>query len=172
MSRKSKKRARPSSQTQPTNKEPARDADEVLGATANRSRSGFRIATFEARYVSGPLPSPDILKQYDTVVPGSAERIITMAEQQGDHRRDLERKVIDSNIANERRGQRLGFILTLAAMAFGVLLVQKGATAAGVTSVLGALAVLAGVFVYGKYAGRRELAEKTRQVPPPSSSKQ
>jgi uncharacterized membrane protein len=42
----------------------------------------------------GPLPHPAVLKQYDDVVPGAAERIMRMAEQQAQHRQDLEAHVI------------------------------------------------------------------------------
>ena len=42
----------------------------------------------------GPLPPPSDLQEYDNVVPGAAERIIRMAENQSEHRRELERKVV------------------------------------------------------------------------------
>ncbi len=47
---------------------------------------------------SGPLPPPEILKRFDKVVPCTAERIIKMAEEQSAHRRELEKRVIDSDI--------------------------------------------------------------------------
>ena len=39
-----------------------------------------RMLSLEASSFSGPLPPPELLKQYDEVVPGAAERIISMAE--------------------------------------------------------------------------------------------
>jgi uncharacterized membrane protein len=53
---------------------------------------------------SGPLPPPAILAQYDRVVPGAAERIITMAEEQSRHRRPMESQLVVSDIADARRG--------------------------------------------------------------------
>lgn len=38
-----------------------------------------------------------MLKQYDEVLPGAAERILKMAEEQSTHRKQLERKVIDGD---------------------------------------------------------------------------
>ncbi len=35
---------------------------------------------------SGPLPPPQVLGQYDEILPGAAERILRMAEKQQDHR--------------------------------------------------------------------------------------
>lgn len=52
----------------------------------------------------GPLPPPEILQQYNEILPGAANRIITMAEEQSSHRRILESKVINSDIINSRLG--------------------------------------------------------------------
>src|SRR3989338_3375865 len=52
---------------------------------------------------SGPLPPPEVLRQFDQVVPGAAERIIKMAEQQFAHRTELEKKVIDSDIRQSKQ---------------------------------------------------------------------
>ena len=43
---------------------------------------------------SGPLPHPDIMKGYDDIVPGAAERILKMAENQQNHRFKLEEKIV------------------------------------------------------------------------------
>ena len=42
------------------------------------------IAT--ATFHSGPLPDPDTLGRYDMVIPGAADRIIKIAENQAIHR--------------------------------------------------------------------------------------
>ncbi|MDR0430138.1 MAG: DUF2335 domain-containing protein [Tannerellaceae bacterium] len=47
----------------------------------------------------GPLPSPDILQGIENVVPGSAERIIVMAEKEQDFRHRRERKITNANIS-------------------------------------------------------------------------
>ena len=54
----------------------------------NPSISPARVTTYTE--VSGPIPSPQILQQYNNIVPGAAERIIRMAEKQSDHRMALE----------------------------------------------------------------------------------
>lgn len=51
---------------------------------------------------SGPLPPPEVLCRFEEVVHGSAERIIKMAEEQTSHRKELEKKVIDSDIARSK----------------------------------------------------------------------
>jgi len=52
------------------------------------------IVKATAEVHSGPLPPPSLLSQYDKVVPGAAEGIIAMAENQSKHRQELEAEVI------------------------------------------------------------------------------
>lgn len=47
------------------------------------------------RFTEGPLPPPDILEAYDKVVPNGADRIMSLAERQSQHRQDMEARVIE-----------------------------------------------------------------------------
>ncbi len=49
-------------------------------------------------YHEGPFPHPEILEGMDKIVPGAAERIIKMAEDESAHRRAIENRVTDANI--------------------------------------------------------------------------
>lgn len=110
---------------------------------------------------SGPLPHPDILKRFDEVVPGAAERILVMAEEQSAHRRSLERKVIDSDIARSKWGQVLGFCIAIAGLvASGWIAVYGSAITGGVIGA-GTLASLVWVFMYGAKTRSKERIEKS-----------
>ena len=50
------------------------------------------IHEIKATVHKGPLPDPYTFEQYDKVVPGAADRILTKFEQQVDHRLDMERR--------------------------------------------------------------------------------
>jgi len=39
----------------------------------------------------GPITPPELLRQYDEIVPGAADRILEMAEEQSKHRQSCER---------------------------------------------------------------------------------
>lgn len=98
----------------------------------------------------GPVPPPELLNQYDVVVPGAADRLLFMAEEEGRHRRGLVDRAVDANIASDKRGQYLGFVI---AMTFGVMafwLILQGRTVGG--SVLGTvdLGALVALFVIGR----------------------
>lgn len=74
---------------------------------------------------AGPIAHPRHLAAYEQILPGSAERIIRMAEKAQDHNVAMERMVVNAEIADTKRGMLFGFaaltiLLALATM-FGLL---------------------------------------------------
>jgi len=128
-----------------------------LPANTHKSNRTSVTATQQTFYHhQGPLPPAESLAQYEKVAPGSAERIIAMAEQQAVHRQVMEKKVIDSDIANSRRGLIYGLIIGLTAVVGGCACVMTGHDVSG--SIIGGtgLTGLVGVFVYGSRERRKE----------------
>src|SRR3989338_5638440 len=109
---------------------------------------------------SGPLPPPEVLQKFEEVVPGSADRIIKMAEGQFAHRIDLEKKVISSDIQQSKYGQILGFVIAIAGLLVAMVVTIQGYQAAG--SIIGGatLASLVGVFMYGSKVRSEERKQK------------
>ena len=58
---------------------------------------------YSATY-SGPVPHPAILKRFEELLPGSAERLFREFEVQAEHRRSLERRVIASDTLSQALG--------------------------------------------------------------------
>ena len=122
----------------------------------------------EASAWAGPLPKPDILRRYDEILPGAAERILKMAEDQQKHHHDQERRqlemylmAVQSDSKRSNRGLWAGFAITLVGLGGGIILVYAGHDwAGGVIAGLN-LASVAGVFVYGSHSRRAERAETT-----------
>jgi uncharacterized membrane protein len=83
------------------------------------------IQKVESEYFSGPLPSPAIMKQYEEILPGSAERILKMAEKQSDHRMALESAIIPKQQKESSRGQLFAFVLSLALIGGGIWAIIK-----------------------------------------------
>jgi len=112
---------------------------------------------------SGPLPPPEVLKRFDEIVPGAAERIIKMAEAQSEHRKDLEKKVIESDISRSKWGQILGFIISITGLIVsGFISIYGNAIVGGIVSV-SMLASLVGVFMYGSKTRAKEREEKSKE---------
>ncbi len=109
-------------------------------------------ATFE-----GPIPHPALLQGYDELVPGAADRLIRMAEDQAAHEREMESKALGSDIKDResaRRealvGQLFGLTIGLAAIVGATLAAVNGAQWFGAALGVGGIAGLVGVFVYGR----------------------
>ncbi len=113
--------------------------------------------------VSGPIPAPQILQQYNTILPGAAERIIRMAEKQSDHRMDLEKKVVYSNV----KKSYIGMVLASAIACYG-LWIAKEISVRGNPATAGIIATLdigglISIAVYNIRAQRKE-REKRREA--------
>jgi uncharacterized membrane protein len=98
-----------------------------------------------------------MLRKYEDLLPGSADRIISMAEKQSAHRQALEAKVVSSNCSNERLGMLLGFGVVVLVVGAGTYALVIGKDIAGIASIVAALGSLVGVFVYGKSQQKKEL---------------
>lgn len=81
-----------------------------------------------------------------------------MAEEQAAHRRAIEARMIAEKLAAERRGQVFAFILVLVAIGVGGGLVAFDKDIGGLTAIVGALASVVAIFIYG----RRKDAEERR----------
>lgn len=114
------------------------------------------VLAYEQRLFVGPLPHPELLAGYERASPGSAERIIAMAEKQGDHRRAQEDRLLDANIASEKRGQLLAFLLATLVCGGGIYLLAIGKGISGLVALLAPLAGLIGIFIYTAREQRKQ----------------
>ena len=72
---------------------------------------------------SGPIPPPSIIEGYERVLPGSADRIITMAEKQSEHRQRMEEKMIDSEARDGLLGVVFAFLLGIEYIIAAIIMV-------------------------------------------------
>ena len=107
-----------------------------------------------------PLPPPAMLAGYEQALPGSADRIVTMAENQAQHRQTLEMAALHSDIQRSHAGLFMGFIVALAFLGGSVFLIASGKQAAGLTIGLTDIAVVVGMFIYGSLSRRDERRRK------------
>lgn len=129
-----------------------------------RDQGRSMMAQHQEISYSGPLPPPAHLEQYDKVLPGAAERIMTMAEQQSLHRRELESKVIDSGRKNSGRGLNYGLIIGLSGFAVVAYCAYLGQEILAGSVAFLDLASLVGVFVYGSKTRSEEREKKEKAV--------
>ena len=94
---------------------------------------------------SGPIPPPQILEEFERIIPGAAERILHMAEENGKHQREMERSALNMVADTTRRGQRYGLLIGLTAFITCIIALWLGSeetamTIGGVT-IVGLVAV-------------------------------
>lgn len=152
----------------------SKHSKELRRLNANRQKqeyspAGFQI-TASAAHFSGPIPPPEILVKYNEALPGAAERIIAMAENQSQHRQSLEKAVIAANCSTQKTGPIYGFVICMTAILGGVYLIHDGKSAQGLTAIISALSALVLVFVVGKWKQEKELSEKSNALIPGQSS--
>ena len=124
---------------------------------------GRLVEVTSATLSVGPLPSPEVLARYGQVSPDLVERIVAMAETQGQHRRDMERSALEADIAqargelgDRRLGQWLGFTIATVAILAGAVVIALGHDWAGGALGVSGVAGLAAVFVRGRSDGKPE----------------
>lgn len=109
---------------------------------------------------SGPLPSPDDFKRYDAVVPGAADRIVKMAENQQAHRMTIEMHAVIEQLKQSGRGQMFGLVIALVMIAASTWMVVTGHDVAGGCLGGTTLVALVTVFVTGRASQAEDLAKK------------
>lgn len=112
------------------------------------------VSLVQEERFSGPIAHPKHLREYEEIVPGSADRIVAMAEGNLAHAQTMQAKALDADITDMREGRWLGFaaliILIIGAIVCGVL--QHTAIA---LALLGA-SVIGGVSAIIKGRGAKE----------------
>lgn len=126
---------------------------------------------------SGPLPHPSTLQQYDRICPGAAKRIITMAEEQSAHRRQLESRLLEAQIEDSRsqrretrRGQYFGLGIGCFTILCGSVTIALGHEWAGGFIGCGGVVGLVSVFVVGRKSREDSRQDDHSSKPPDQPS--
>lgn len=112
--------------------------------SAQRSQVLTRIVRIvQSESFSGPIAHPKHLREYEEILPGSAERIVAMAESSLAHAQSLQDRAMRADIEDMRTGRWLGAgMLTVLIAAASVAAVYENTTLALAflgTGVLGAV---------------------------------
>lgn len=106
----------------------------------------------EETHFSGPIPEPELLKAYNEVVPGLADRIFRMAKDEQEHRFLVERRKVRA-IA---RGQYTAFIIVILLIVAGVTCALCGQHVVAGTIFATTIIGTASVFLLGKRTGKEK----------------
>jgi uncharacterized membrane protein len=139
-----------------------------MGPSADRppepSRNNPQVSLSHQRVeYSGHIPPPAVLKEFDQIVPGAANRIIVMAEKQQEHRHDLERVAVRSGSRDSIAGVGAATLISVGFLSLAGYAIKLGYTGTGV--ILGAIDIvaLASAFIYGTNSQRQEREGRSKQ---------
>lgn len=111
------------------------------------------MALFSRTVFQGPLPPPSMLREYEEIVPGAAERIIERSEREQYHRHSVTEKAVDGAIGKDKRGQWMAFTITMVVLIIAAVFAWKGQTVFAGALVTIDLIGLASVFAIGRLIG-------------------
>jgi uncharacterized membrane protein len=103
----------------------------------------------------GPLPPPEMLQQYNSIVPGMAERLLQAFEDQASHRRAMDEKTLTLNFRLARVGQVSAFVIGVAALGSGTYLASIGHSVTGIAVMFGTIGSMVGAFLWTGRRGKR-----------------
>lgn len=83
---------------------------------------------------SGPIPPPSIIRGYEEILPGAADRIMRMAENQSAHRQNMESKMIGTESRDSLLGIIFAFTLGIGCIAAAIIIVVSVPQNAGAIS--------------------------------------
>lgn len=118
--------------------------------TRNKPSNMQEIQISEQTHYSGPLPLPEDLAKYDQVVPGAAERIIKMAENEMEHRHVQENRMSKSVIITTIISIIFAFLSVIILSGITFYALYKGYDTVAASIAVGAIAAVAGVFIFFK----------------------
>lgn len=115
---------------------------------------------------AGPLPHPDLYGGYEKILPGSANRILAMAEKQLDcdaEVRKMEQKtnseIVKGVNSAQKRGQYMGFAVVIFVAVLAAFMSYLGHDGIGMVFV-GAMASVAAVFALRKWPKDKDNANQ------------
>lgn len=128
-----------------------------------RAQSGNHIVAQAAvESYSGPIPPPALFEQYEKILPGCAQRIMCMAENQQNHRIAIESQVVSSQQAIQKSGQKYAFWVAIIFAFVSGFCAFTGHDAVAAT--LGGTTVvsLVAAFIAGKHYQNKDLQKKNQ----------
>ncbi|WP_323744634.1 DUF2335 domain-containing protein [Yersinia sp. Marseille-Q5920] len=118
---------------------------EVLERLLEKPSIKRQISMFQ-----GPLPPPQMLSQYEKILPGAAERIFSLTEREQAARHGIQDKAINGAIGKDRRGQWMAYSITLFILVIAVVFAWRGDKWFAGTLITLDLIGLASVFAIGR----------------------
>lgn len=101
-----------------------------------------KVTQLQVEQFEGPIPHPELIREYEQICPGFAERFMVMAENQSKHRIETEKKIVAASTRESLLGQILAFILTSGLIGGSIFLFYNKMNIQGAASFFAAMATI------------------------------
>jgi uncharacterized membrane protein len=134
----------------------SKEATEILEELPAKEREVAERAIHLALQYSyrGPIPHPSIITPWEEILPGSADRILKMAEKEQANQHDGRMKRLNADILYERLGLATAFSIAVITICGALYVIIIGKDATGLNILLGSLAALVGLFIAARWNKR------------------
>lgn len=113
-----------------------------------------------AEFYAGLLPHPEHLERFEQLQPGTTNRLIAMAERQGEHRQVIERKFLNFNGFSQVAGTLFAGAVALMSVGGAIYLLATGHPLTEFAACLVPLAPIVWAFRKARTQQRSEIARK------------
>ncbi len=114
------------------------------------SSDGDLLENKEISHCFDSFPSPEVLKSYETILPGYAERVVTLREKEQVFQHEKQNKALNGVINRDRRGQWMGFFITVFILIIATVFAFRGEILFAGTLITVDLVGLVSVFAIGR----------------------
>ena len=129
-----------------------------------------KLVYSETQMYSGPIARPEEFEQYERILPGAADRILTMGEKEIAHRHEFTKSDLKLFYVSKILSLIFMFIICLVVLGGGMFLIYSGKDAGGLTALIGGLAGLAVVFLnYRKNSSEGDIENVSGKTSPPEN---
>lgn len=146
-------------------------AIEILARESGmQPEAAARLVSVVASF-SGPMPPPNVLAAYDNLIPGSADRILSMAEREQAFRHKVTESAVAGSGESETSQRRYAFAVVVVMVAAALACVVMDAPQVAVVLGGGTLLGLVTVFLGGRYIEQRQAGEAAEPASGQSGSR-
>lgn len=131
--------------------------------------------SLHVRQFYGPIPPAEEIREWDEILPGSADRVLKMAEKEQRHRHEQEKRIVSYEYQWKKRGQLIGAIIGIIGMGGGIVLSYLGKDISGLGALISTLAGLVYVYVSSQKKSKEAVEEQSSKQseevisPPPDT---
>ena len=139
------------------------------------ARNPIQARLVQSVQFQGPLPPPALLEAYEKICPGAALKILEAARIEGEHRREMESKVVNANVEGMRKqfgearlGQVFAFVIAIFFVLVGAYVILRGQPWPGTILGGAGLGGIVTAFIVGR--GRRNSQQENTVQPAASTN--